>query len=800
MVNLSFIADETEVSWSVCAAWMCLTQFISCVVIIHLGLALLHCLVLLLSPLWYRQCTGILYPCLLTTAAWVLPLLLIIPGATVLNTADKTNCADPLSIETIITLHIPTYYGPGITVAVIYSIVAYITQSRSRVTSQLHHEGAENAEHLNKIHRDRWSSILSNHSSMVTYNSETPSICSDNASVHSIPSIDNDDGSAVTISLPNGRNGFVHLNQAPPNRLFLQNLENGDVSAADHVPNGYVPNGNAEAPRRLITNGSAVCLPDTISPATSEDDKKKQPSRDVLKQMSSDSDSMQLEIHKVDVDDDLGENETAATHGDILRSKINASSCSDDSDTANNVFHESGDNSETVVSQRENVNRKLSAISERDDSSSLSVKSDESASIKGTPTHTPHPTSDTGDSRVDTKTDDESSLATVSTGSSDTQAARPTDTQLNNEDNETHRSEDSDINSNEEETGKVNSDIQTGEHVSTHCDGDGDGSDKKPKSGKEQLNVPLDETDIEISVETDNLVDSDPSANNGLDNFGFVLNDGEELSLAESIQVKHTSMDTDKTKQQGTNELIANDGEQHKDNTSSDGTQSGGHSRNSSRGGGINGPRRSILRRDPSKRQSAKSVKFDIPDTHDDNKPKRLNRKPTGKVPRNQQLRKKGSKASAKGNAATSKRRRTLVKQKAQSTEEPPTPAAAPVTNGVISSVAPNAKRPPLLSTSSSFGYMVVVQSSQAERLNHRIRAQRANVNTLFVVFLLYIALTGPHICLACVRSLCATCKVTTEVRISLQWLMFSASLILPVVMLCSLPEYRSAIRDPKAK
>ena len=187
--------------------------------------------------------------------------------------------------------------------------------------------------------------------------------------------------------------------------------------------------------------------------------------------------------------------------------------------------------------------------------------------------------------------------------------------------------------------------------------------------------------------------------------------------------------------------------------------------------------------------------------THtDDNKPKRLNRKPTGKVPRNQQLRKKGSKASAKGNAATSKRRRTLVKQKAQSTEEPPSPSAAPVSNGVISSVAPYAKRPPLLSSSSSFGYMAAVQSSQAERLNHRIRAQQVNVNTLFVVFLLYVALTAPHIVLACVRSLCATCNITTEVRISLQWLMFSASLILPVVMLCFLPEYRSAIRDPKAK
>ena len=797
MVNLSFIADETEVSWSVCAAWMCLTQFIMSVVIVHLGLAILHCLVLLLSPLWYRKCTGILYPCLLTSAAWVLPLLLIIPGATVLNTTDKTNCADSLSIETIITLHIPTYYGPGITVVVIYSIVAYITQKRSRVTSQLHHEGAENAEHLNKIHRDRWSSILSNHSSMATYNSETPSICSDNASVHSIPSIDNDDGSAVTISLPNGRNGFVHLNQAPPNRLFAPNSVNGDVSAADHINNGYVPNANAEAPRRLVTNGSAVCLPDTISPATSEDDKKKQPPRDVLKQMSSDSDSMQLEIHKVDVDDDLGETDTATTQDDILGSKTDVNSGSDDSDTVNNVFHEPSDNSETVVSQnlKESVNRKLSAISERDDSSSLSVKSDESASIKGTPTHAPHPTSGTGDSPVDTTTDEESSLATVSTGSADTQAARSTDPQLNEDNNETHR--ENDINSNEER-GKKPGDIGTDEHGTTHSD-DGAGHDAKPRSGKEQLNVPLDETDIEVSVETDKLVDSDPSASNGLDNLGFVLNDREELSLAKSIQVKHKSMDPDKTKQQGTDELIANDGEQHKDNTSSDGTQSGGHSRNSSQEGGINGPRRSILRRDRSKRQSAKSVKFDIPDTHDDNKPKRLNRKPTGKVPRNQQLRKKGSKASAKGNAATSKRRRTLVKQKAQSTEEPPSPSAAPVSNGVISSVAPYAKRPPLLS-SSSFGYMAAVQSSQAERLNHRIRAQQVNVNTLFVVFLLYVALTAPHIVLACVRSLCATCNITAEVRISLQWLKFSASLILPVVMLCFLPEYRSAIRDPKAK
>ena len=218
-------------------------------------------------------------------------------------------------------------------------------------------------------------------------------------------------------------------------------MVNGDVSAADHVQNGYVPNANAEAPRRLVANGSAVCLPDTILPATSEDDKKKQPPRDVLKQMSSDSDSMQLEIHKEDVDDDLGENDTATTQDDILRSKTDVNSNSVNSDTLNNVFREPSDNSETAVSQnvKESVNRKLSAISERDDSSSLSVKSDESASIKGTPTHALHPTSDTGDSPVDTTTDEESSLATVSTGSSDTQAARPTDAQLN-EDNETHRS------------------------------------------------------------------------------------------------------------------------------------------------------------------------------------------------------------------------------------------------------------------------------------------------------------------------------------------------------------------------
>ena len=673
------------------------------------------------------------------------------------------------------------------------------------MTNQLQHEGVENQMTGNQIQRDRWSSILSNHSSMVTYNSETPSICSDNASVHSIPSINNDDGSAVAISLPNGRNGFVHLNQAPPNGLFVQNE---DVNAADHVPNGFVPNCSAEAPRRLITNGSAVCLPDTISPATSEDEKKKQPPRDILNQMSSDSDSMQLEIHKVDIEDDNVENDISMENGDIQNNTDQANDSSGEGDTQSDVSDPVDGRGDTVNMDintpiKEPINRKLSAISERDYSSSMSVKSDESPSIKGTPTHIANPVGpDVLDNLPDIAADEESSLATVSTGSTDTQTNRSTDAQINIDDSQRELAVDR--NSDEENGIKKNNDI-TDNQWGTTPDNDSETGEllttAKPKSGKEQLNVPLDDTDVEISIETDKLVaESDLGAGNGLDNFGFTLNDGEELSLSDSIKVKHEDLDVDKKElKQDTEELPTKDGDQSKDNASSDGTQSGGHSRNSSQGGGINGPRRSILRRDRIKRQSAKSVKFDISDTHNDNKPKRLNRKPTGKVPKNQQLRKKGSKGSAKGNAETSKRRRTLVKQQAQSKEEP-TPTAAPVSNSIISSVAPHATRPPLLSSPSSFGYMAAVQSSQAERLNHRIKAQQVNVNTLFAVFLLYIILTGPHIVLLVVRSLCSICDISTEIRMSLQWLMYSASLILPVVLLCFLPGYKSAIRDPAAK
>lgn len=724
-----------------------------------------------------------------------------------LNAMEPTNCAYSLSVETLMALHVPTYYGPAVVVAVIYSIVTYIIQNRNRVTSQLHHEGIENAAAGNEMQRNRWSSIISNHSSMITYNSETPSICSDNASVHSIPSIDIDDGSAVAISLPNGRNGFVHLNQAPPNGLFVPNAENGGVSGNGNLANGHVPNGNGEAPRRHITNGSAVCLPDTISPATTEDDKKKmRPSRDMLKQMSSDSDSMQLEIHKIDIKDDSDE---MVTGQDDLQSEGNDAS-SENSDARGNVLDASDSDREQddtlgepiactdTGNTKEPVNRKLSAISERDDSSSMSVKSDESSSQKGTPTHTTKSAPEVVDAGLDAVSDETSSLATGSTVSADQQSTRSADDEGGNNFTDDKAGASNDRDSNNKDT--ADESLTSVNEMTSKTDNatDEESPTTKSKTGKEQLNVPLDDTDVEICIETDKLVtDSDQDPENGLDNFGFVLNDGEELSLSDAIKVKHKQTENGKEKSDSTDELLAKN-DQQKDN-SSEGTQSANHSRNSSQGGGINGPRRSILRRDRSKRLSTKSVKFDIPDTHDDNKPKRLHRKPTGKVPRNQQLRsKKGSKGSAKGNESTSKRRRTLVKQKP--TEEPPTPTEAPVSNGIISPVAPYATRPPLVSSSSSFGYMAAVQSSQAERLNHRIKAQQVNVNTLFCGFLTYVILTGPHIVLTIARSLCSTCDISSEIRLSLQWVMYSASLILPVVLLCFLPEYKSAIRDPDAK
>ncbi len=777
-----------------CIVWFSATQLLVCVVLVHMGVAMLHCLVLLLSPLWYRACTGVLYPVLLTAAAWVLPLLLFLPGTVLLNTTspDPTSCAEALPIKTVVALHLPTFYLPALATLLIYTIVACIIYNKSQVTSQLQHEGVENAATVNQIQRDRWSSILSNHSSMATYNSETPSICSDNASVHSIPSIDIDDGSTVAISLPNGRNGFVHLNQAPPNGLF--------ANLTTVVANGVV--GNGEAPRRLVPNGSAVCLPDTISPATNEDEKKKTPPRDLVKQASSgDNDSMQLEIHKVDTDVGNDNTETETSMNDTQ---------TNNTENKKETEKQDGPQPDEQNYQKEAVNRKLSAISERDDSSSLSIKSDDSS----TPAYSPIPynASEQNSGEVD-DIEDLESLTTASTTSSETPGAKLTETfEIFDEVPEKEKVKEGDQADQENSTEALDDNMVT---VTVSKDDDANtllkdteaarNTSSKAKSGKEQLNVPLDDADIDICMETDKLVAEDQGVDeHGIDNVGFISNDSECLSLSHSIQVKCKEVKKmDKDNENNGEDQAGKNDEGAKVNASAEGTTSEGHSRNSSLGGDIHGPRRSILRRDPSKRQSAKSVKFDIPDNYEEKpKEKRLQRKPTGKVPRNQQLKsKKGSKGSAKSSASSSKRRRTLVKQQAQTSDEPPAAAVvAPVSNGVISSSAPHAVRPPLISTSSasstsSFGYMAAVQSSQAERLHCRVKAQQFNVNVLFVGFVIYTSLVAPHIVLGLVTSLCDSCVVSREVHAGLQWLMYSSSLVLPVVLLCFLPEYKSAIR-----
>ncbi len=638
--------------------------------------------------------------------------------------------------------------------------------------------------------------------------------------MHSIPSIDNDDVSAVAIALPNGRNGYVHLNQAPPNRHLLPN---GDVAPLEPIlVNGI---GAAETPlRRVITNGSAVCLPDTISPATSGDEEKKQPPRGPLtKQASStESDSMHLEIHKVDTDlsSDLDPNPASEPppppppplpESDASNSESEAPSLSDPDSDSEHI--------------KELATRKLSAIAERDDSSSLSVRSDDSVGERS-----PTPSSEQQDKSPTITAEDAESMTTLSTtSSSETPGCnRLGDVTHNGDDTAFDNEASPQTDQGQEDNARANDQLVNDRERAKPDDATGlperrDGENEliednltsKTKNGKEQLNEPLDEADVEISVDDkDKLIAAEHSIT-GIDNYGFAMEDGENMPLSHSIQVKSSHLQPNRDKVEKPSEEKETkfpetekdaEGKENVKDTASEGNGSAGHSRNSSHGGGgISGPRRSILRRDRSKRQSAKSVKFDIPDSHDDKpKEKRLYRKPTGKVPRNQQLKKKGSKGSAKGNASASKRRRTLVKQQAQSAEEPPSAPTTPtpVSNGVISAVAPHAARPPLLSTSSSssFGYMGAVQSSQAERLQYRICAQQRNINVLFVGFLLYAILSAPRFVLALVRTLCATCTVTAHLVWALHWLMCAASLLVPLVLLCFLPEYKSAIKSSPPK
>ena len=911
-------------AWPLVVAWQSVTHILLATVLVHLGLATIHCLVLLTSPTFYQECACPSYTGGLLVAGWVLPLLLVVPGAVTYTREDYTD-RRLLPLSTALAMDVPTFYGPAIMMALVYSIVTYIIQHKSRVTTQLQHEGLENAVNgKSVVQGSNRSSVSSDHSSMVTYHSETstPSMGSDSGSVHSIPSIDLDDPT-VAISLPNGRNGFVHLNQAPPNGFLVPNgglpgpsngnqlmpngmAVNGNVmnghAMNGHVMNGSALNGHAEVEntnddnnekdtingdqsRKLKPNGSAVNLPDTISPAGSLDDKKPSPSH-FKKQVSSESDQIQLEVHKADTDsaefsmvqNDAAKSEQEENVGDVSQMQYSSNEGSSTPSEEGDIF---SDIKEGIM--KEPVAKKLSAISEKDDS----ILGEDSR-VKGS---TSEPNEDypsigrlyrakaTHSMTVDTVMDDFEISSTTPSVTSNTFSTTPSEiehadkafmaddedeTNINvkepllsdevekndinvenideQQDHKAVQDHENKVNGNKEEHRDVKAEQHGNEHVSEdntkhHNDIDGIvnrvdnqvgktiSSDEpecdmsanneescdnsaKHKCGKEELNSPLDEQDIRLNVATDEPLvpdeNTDDSTNKtGVENPGFVLNDGEEMPLSDSIRVKQKEAEKERTQTQEGKEPIEqekssselSDPREHLDE---DGRSLGGHSRNSSAGGGpFSGPRRSILRRDKSKRESQKTVKFDIPDTEEHKESKKIVRKPTGRVPRNQRTgNKKGSKqGSGKKNDATSKRRKTLVKQKAQSKDdselEPP--------KRVISTRAPYATRPPLISTS-SFEYMSAVQKSQAERLACRIKAQQKNVNVIFIVFIAFVILSAPSLTLDLVVNQCPGCNITRELQQGLLWLMYSASLVLPIILLVLFQDYSNAISESKSE
>ncbi len=285
----------------------------------------------------------------------------------------------------------------------------------------------------------------------------------------------------------------------------------------------------------------------------------------------------------------------------------------------------------------------------------------------------------------------------------------------------------------------------------------------KAKAGKEQLNAPVDNRDVHIIVDTAGLLDTDKLLQ-GLDNPAYDLT--EENPLAESIKPK-------KVKRSGSKE--GSDGGDEK--TSSQGSTAQ-HSRDSSLGAfGIDGPRRSILRRNSSKRASHKNVKFNLPEGETKVKKNyRLQRKPTG------------IRRDRKGN------KNHISKQKLRRISSAGQTVDNHITNGQIANAKIQALHHNGSVKSSAFEYMAQVQRNQGLRLSSKVRSHKAHVQLLCVMFGTFVLVSLPYFVAYTVLSACPSCREGTKLMmIILEWLFHAASTVNLFIYVTCCTEFRTA-------
>lgn len=263
----------------------------------------------------------------------------------------------------------------------------------------------------------------------------------------------------------------------------------------------------------------------------------------------------------------------------------------------------------------------------------------------------------------------------------------------------------------------------------------------KGKCGKERLNEPLDDMDIHLTLETAELLYI--SEISGTDNPAYETES--ETPLADSIQVKHK------------------DG-QEKDTDN--------HSQDSSYGGseqsecGIKGPRRSILRRDNS-RKISKKVQFTIPEgqSTEGKSGKRIRRRPTG------------------------------MRRKTRTTNliNTDTCHINHVSNGkldnmqMISSVS-----------QSTIDYMVQVQHSQGVRLSRKVKCQQTNFAVFCVMLFAFGILSMPYMLSYTVLAICKSCRETfpKNLATTFEWMHHASSAVNLLLYILLNPEFRESMAN----
>ena len=310
----------------------------------------------------------------------------------------------------------------------------------------------------------------------------------------------------------------------------------------------------------------------------------------------------------------------------------------------------------------------------------------------------------------------------------------------------------------------------------------------KTKVGKEALNEPLDGNDMSAITDMTSKLLTEGALYGDHDNPTFDVDPAEEHPLSESIKVKKASVLDDKTFEK--NILNVEQTKEHlmscssSCSSASEGTMVP-NSRNSSFGAAdIPTGHRSILKRDGSKRNSNKSVKFSLPPGQDHIKtssvgPRKLSCRYKVRSNAIQQTNKDSDKKSNKDN----------VKQKIQVNGHYPLLSHMDVTE-TLKLAREN------LEKGSSSDYLAQAQRSQSLRLSMHINIQKTNAQLLLVMSAIFLAGSLPYVIASTILSFCTSCRkdIAVEIMMVLEWLTFSTALINPFLYLIFCRDFTSSL------